>query len=184
MPVLANPKHEQFVQHLLSGLSATRAYINVYGDSRGAGQSAGRLLKNAEVCARLSELQNEVAVAVVQTQITQRNERVQVLQDFLDRGRRLIEARALQMREIPGGETGLLVEDWKGKDATTPVYRADTPLLSAMLATMRQAAEELGQRIVKTEETSSIDIIERLKNGRRRVAEMRARMAQKVTTGS
>ena len=32
--------------------------------------------------------------------------------------------------EVPGGETGLLVRDYKGKDADQPVYKVDTRLLA------------------------------------------------------
>jgi hypothetical protein len=44
MAVLENQKHEQFVQNLLKGLSATRSYELVYGEAKGAQQSAARLL--------------------------------------------------------------------------------------------------------------------------------------------
>src|ERR1017187_5622963 len=47
--------------------------------------------------------------------------------------------------EVPGGTTGLLVKDYKGKDADTLVYKVDTGLLAELRNHEKQAAEELGQ---------------------------------------
>jgi hypothetical protein len=168
MPVLTNPRHEQFAQGLLQGLSATRAYVLAGFSEKGASQSAARLLRNAEICSRVMELRAEVSAATIQLEITDRNARVKALQDTLDRCRRLIEARAADMPDVPGGSTGLLVRDYKGKDANQPVYKADTPLLAEMRATMKQAAEELGQWVEKSEENVTVNIVERLQAGRRR----------------
>jgi len=52
---------------------------------------------------------------------------------------------------IPGGNTGLLVRDYKGRNADQPVYKADTALMAELRAIMRQAAEELGQWVTKSE---------------------------------
>lgn len=168
MAVLSNPRHEQFVQGLLQGLSATRAYVQAGFSEKGAGQSAARLLKNADICSRLMEVRAEVSAATVQLEISDRNSRVQVLQDLLDRARRLIAARAEDLADIPGGETGLLVRDFKGKDADTPVYKADTALMAEIRATAKQAAEELGQWVEKREDTVTVNITERLQAGRKR----------------
>ena len=46
---------------------------------------------------------------------------------------------------VPGGTTGLLTKDYKGKQADTPVYKVDTALLAELRAHERQAAEELCQ---------------------------------------
>src|SRR5450631_3805988 len=84
---------------------------------------------------------------------TKRDARVQELQDLLDRARALIEARAIELKDIPGGETGLLCRDLKGRNADQPVYKADVPLIAEIRGIMRQAAEELGQWVEKREET-------------------------------
>lgn len=168
MPVLTNPRHEQFAQGLLQGLSATRAYVAAGFSEKGAGQSAARLLKNADICSRLIEIRAEVSAGTIALEISDRNNRIQVLQDLLDRSRRLIAARALDMPDVPGGETGLLCRDYKGKDANQPVYKADTALMSEVRATMKQAAEELGQWVEKSEESVTVNIIERLQAGRKR----------------
>src|SRR5438477_7947629 len=101
MAVLPNIRHEQFVQGLASRLNATHAYIKVYGESKGAQQSAARLLSNAVVCSRLVELQTAISAEFIQLEISNRNARIQALQEIWDRGRRLIDARA----EGPGGHS-------------------------------------------------------------------------------
>lgn len=46
-----------------------------------------------------------MSAGVIQLKIPKRDSRVQVLQDQLDRGRRLVDARAKNMADVPGGET-------------------------------------------------------------------------------
>jgi len=55
------------------------------------------------------------------------------------------------LADIPGGNTGLLVRDYKGRNADKPVYKADTALMAEMRATERQAAEEMGQWVERRE---------------------------------
>jgi len=104
-----------------------------------------RLTKNDKFYVRVRELQTTIAEGVTVREISSRDARVHALQDRWDRLRRLIEVRAAEMADVPGGETGLLVRDYKGKDAATPVYRVDTRLLAELRAHERQAAEELGR---------------------------------------
>ncbi len=59
MTPISNAKHEQFVQLIMAGETATRAYILSFGDAKGAAQSASRLLRQAEVAARLAELRGQ-----------------------------------------------------------------------------------------------------------------------------
>jgi len=56
MPELMNPKHEQFVQHVLLGLSPTEAYISAGYSRKSAHSSAFRLQHNATIMQRLQEL--------------------------------------------------------------------------------------------------------------------------------
>ena len=81
------------------------------------------------------------------------------------------------MADIPGGSTGLLVKDYKGRNADQPVYKADVALMAEMRATERQAAEELGQWVTKSEPSSLnvAEMTERLNAGRRRMREERER---------
>ena len=113
-------------------------------------------------------------------EISNRNARIQALQDRWDRARRLIDARARDLADIPGGNTGRLVRDYKGRNADVAVYKADTALMAEMRATERQAAEELGQWVTKSEPSNlNLDLmIERLNAGRRRArAEWERRQA-------
>ena len=87
--------------------------------------------------------------------------------------RRRPELRARDLADIAGGNTGLLVRDYKGRNADVAVYKADTALMAEMRATERQAAEELGQWVTKSEPSNlNLDLmIERLNAGRRRARE-------------
>jgi phage terminase small subunit len=63
MGALSNPRHERFAQELAKGKSATEAYSEAgYQESRA---SASRLLTNANVQARVAELQERAAANVV-----------------------------------------------------------------------------------------------------------------------
>ena len=55
---LPNAKHEHFAQLVSNGESATRAYVLAGYSEGGAPQSAGRLLKNAQVCERIAYLRS------------------------------------------------------------------------------------------------------------------------------
>ena len=170
MPVLPNIRHEQFAQALASGLNATNAYISAGYKKAGAAQNAARLIKVDKVCARVKELRTTIAAGVIQLEISSKNARVQALQDLFDRARQVIDARAKDktMAGVPGGATGLLVRDYKGKNAGAPVYRVDTALIAELRALMRQAAEELGQWVEKSENNtlSLKELAERLNAGR------------------
>ncbi len=57
-----NDRQERFCQNLVSGMSATQAYIGAGYSSNGAGQSADQLLKNPEIIARLESLRTAMQV--------------------------------------------------------------------------------------------------------------------------
>ena len=63
MPELKNPRHEAFVAECVKDGNGTRAYKAVYGDVKGAKQSARNLLELASVQERLVEIRTELAVA-------------------------------------------------------------------------------------------------------------------------
>ena len=62
---LRDGKHERFAQNLASGQSAAEAYRACGYRGKGASQSASRLLRRAEVAARVEELKTDVSRAVV-----------------------------------------------------------------------------------------------------------------------
>jgi hypothetical protein len=174
MAVLTNPRHEQFAQHLAKGLSAAAAYSQVYGEKDGARQCASRLLTNVDVANRVIELQKGIASGMIQAEISERNARVGILQELVDGARRLIHARGQEMAgEVGGADTGLLVKDYKGKDANQVVYKADVALMGRIESHLREASVQLGQRITKTETTTfdAVAMVKMLHEGRARARE-------------
>ena len=171
MAVLSNCKHEQFAQLVAKGVSASKAYVSVGYSHAGAAQGAARLLRNARVCSHVAEIRLALAEGVIQREITDRNARVGLLQDLVDRIRKVIAERGADMADVPGGSTGLLVRDLKGKDADTPVYKFDAALVEQMNATCKQVAIEVGQWSEKSAITATFDLAERLRAARRRKAE-------------
>jgi hypothetical protein len=138
-------------------------------------RSSSRLAKNDDIRERLIELQKGIASGVIAAEITERNARVVILQELVDGARRLIHARGQEMAAegIPGGDTGLLVKDYKGKDANQVVYKADVALMGRIESHLREASVQLGQRVPKSE-TSTFDAVEMVKilhEGRARARE-------------
>jgi hypothetical protein len=73
--------------------------------------------------------------------------------------RRVIDERAAwaDFADVPGGTTGLLVKDYKGKEADQLVYKVDTGLLGELRGHERQAAAELasGRRTTRSASPST-----------------------------
>jgi hypothetical protein len=174
MNVLSNIRHEHFAQGLARGLSATKAYIAAGYAKKGARQNASRLMAADAIRPRVKELQTAIAANTMVLEISNRNARVQVLQDLFDRLRNLIAARAKDetMADVPGGTTGLLLRN-QGKNADVPVHRADVAVVATLCALMRQAAQELGQWDTKSEKApfDQAEIVRRLNEGRARACE-------------
>jgi hypothetical protein len=90
--------------------------------------------------------------------IANRQNRVDALQDRWERMRAVIEARAEEHADVPGGKTGLLVRQIKSvgfgqNNQTVEEYAVDTALLKELRAHEQQAAQELGQWLDKHEHT-------------------------------
>jgi hypothetical protein len=110
------------------------------------------MLQIAPICSRIAELQEAISAEVIALEIGSRNARVLSLQKRWDRLRDalvlVLDERGADMAEVPGGASGLLCRDYKGKEADRLVTRID-PGVVAMVAELRahekQAAEELGQ---------------------------------------
>src|SRR6266481_976916 len=94
MPVLSNSKQEKFALAIAKGVNARKAYTSAGYSECGAKQSAARLLRNADVCSRVAELQSELSAGTIRLEISSRNARVQALQDRWERMRQVIEQRA------------------------------------------------------------------------------------------
>lgn len=164
MAVLDNSKHEHFAQLVAKGVSATKAYTSAGYSDKGAQPSGARLLLNAMVCNRIREIQETFSAGTIALEISSRNARVQALQERWDKMRQVITERAVHYAKggddesdaiVPGGETGLLVKDFKGKEADQPVYKVDTGLLAELRNHEKQAAEELGQWTEKRQLTDA-----------------------------
>ncbi len=90
--------------------------------------------------------------------IADKVERVRAQNDRWMRMKRVVQERAesLEMQDVAGGKTGLLVRQVKsigyGEDAQlVDEYAVDTGLLKAIAEVEKQAAQELGQLITKSE---------------------------------
>jgi len=199
MPVLAQPKHEQFAQSVAKGISATAAYSSAGYSKAGAAASASRLMTNANVSARIKELKTAAAANVVKVEIRKRSARVQVGQNIVDRLCRLREARALEYADHPGGATGMLVKECRGKNGRQEIWKFDASLVAQTNATLKQVAIELGQWSQKpksSDSRSSGELLEEIERRRaRREAATRAsgtvldntkheHFAQSVATGT
>jgi len=106
------------------------------------------------------DLKRILAARVIGAEIGIRNARVAKLQDRWDRLHRIILERAADpaMADIPGGTTGLILKDFKGKDANEPIYRVDVGLCQEMRFTEKQAAQELGQWSEGADESKSDEV--------------------------
>jgi hypothetical protein len=145
MPILAHTKHEQFARSVAKGISATGAYISAGYSKAGAAASASRLMTNASVSARIKELKTANVANLVKVEIRKRSARVQVGQNMVDRLCRLRDARALEYADHPGGATGMLVKEYRGKNGQQEIWKFDAALVSQINATLKQVAIEEGQ---------------------------------------
>lgn len=101
---------------------------------------------------RVRQIVEATAKALLKDGIRLRETRLTNLQARVDKMLALIEARGVEMKgEIAGGETGLLVRDYKGKDCDVPVFKFDAALVKELREHEKQAAIELGQWTEKRE---------------------------------
>lgn len=193
MAVLQKAKHEQFAQAIAAGQGSGQAYVSVYGASKGADQSACRLLKNAQISARIAELRSKVAEILLSDTILDQQTRLKAAENrwiLLNQAReaRAAEHRALaqlvrlvdvQLKVVPaeqfeewckanpvlalgvtntaygiaylasilppGGETGWILRDYRGKSADRVIFKEDTALAAEMRAIEESIARQLGQ---------------------------------------
>lgn len=159
MALLKKVKWEKFAQGMVRGESPAKAYVSAGYSPKGAAQSARNLLKNTAVSARILELRQIFDAGVMELEICERNQRIKALQNRWDLMRRIIDDRGKnpEFAEIPGGKTGLLMRDYKGKDANQPIYRVDTGLLAELRLHEKQAAQELGQWSEERDQGSAIE---------------------------
>jgi hypothetical protein len=90
-------------------------------------------LLNAVVCARVRGLQDALSADTIALEISSRNARVLTLQKRWDRLRAgldlILDQRAADMVDVPGGASGLLVRDSKRKEAAVSGRRENISIL-------------------------------------------------------
>src|ERR1700730_16301933 len=82
------------------------------------------------------------------------------VQNKLDHVRNLIETRAIEYADHLGGATGMLVKDYRGKNAEQEIWKFDAALEAQIKDTLKQAAIEEGQWTEKREAKGSIEMSE------------------------
>lgn len=114
MPVLTKIQHERFAQAVITPQARPdQCYVQVFGHCKGAAQSASRLLKNAKVSARISELRAEVAHNLLGGSIRDAQYRLDQLQKRHESLMQIVRERGLEyqgladLRAILNQETGL-----------------------------------------------------------------------------
>jgi hypothetical protein len=117
------------------------------GDQGGGGRAPGLLrdaaseLTNAKVRSRVRELQETLSASTIALEISSRNARVAALQTLGSAARRPrpdLDERGADMADLPGGASGLLCRDHKGKNADRLVTRI-YPGVVSLVAELRGA---------------------------------------------
>lgn len=182
MPALKSEKRELFAQGLSRGLTKAQAALNAGFSEKSCTVEGSRLAKHPDVVSRVGELFAKVAeakakvatdafesalvevsggklgravVTAVATAIRDRQYRITILQDVVDRIRMLVDERAAHGRALPedqkapGVETGLLVRKQKNvrrgkKIVVIDEWAFDGVVLSELRDTLKHAAVEVG----------------------------------------
>jgi Terminase small subunit len=123
---LRNPRQEQFARGIAAGVTPPEAYVSAGYSRNGASPSAGRLLRNALIRARVAELQQAVADSVVERCALSREWVLERLKQVVIRS--MIEedfqpAGANRALELLGRELGMFVDRtehtvWNGDPST------------------------------------------------------------------
>lgn len=106
-------------------------------------------LKHARTkfAATFTRFREEFESQAISEGLSRKAARLRQLEQVYDLHLELIQARGKEMAgEIAGGATGLMVRDYKGKDADTPVYKYDAALIREMRGMLDDIAREMGDR--------------------------------------
>jgi hypothetical protein len=91
-------------------------------------------MSNAVVCSGVRELQEALSATIIARDIKSRNARVAAIQKRWDRLRAglesILDQRGADMADVPGGTSGLLVRDCKGKGSRFGWFPVATPAWS------------------------------------------------------
>jgi hypothetical protein len=115
---------------------------------------------------RFLELRADFEKEALAEGLARKATRIREMSALLDRHCALIKARGEEMsNEIAGGETGLLVRDYKGKDADVAVYKYDSALIREMRGLFDDIAKELGERKTNVDLSGSGELILKVQYG-------------------
>jgi hypothetical protein len=176
VPVLKSEKQELFAQELSKGLSIVQAARNAGFTEKSAQTTGSHLAKDSAVIARVAELKSKVAeyqskaakvaleqaleqmptreAAFVLQAVRERQYRLSVIQDLVDRLRMVIDERAAAGRKdhqgVPGAGTGLLVRTLKSlregkKIKIHEFWELDGVTIQKLYDGLKQAAIEAGE---------------------------------------
>lgn len=99
MPVLVNPRWEQFAQLCASGKTPTESYISVGYREGNAAKSAARLSQKPLVCSRIEEICSAVSASRV--------EQVWLTRTFVLGGLKTVFDRAVELDKLSDANTSL-----------------------------------------------------------------------------
>lgn len=118
---------------------------------------------------RVQAIVAEYAKRALKHGIARRERRLGVLNDLHNKLLQVIDERAKSedMVAVPGGKTGIVTKTLKGIGKgedfqTVEEYRVDTASIAEIRDIQKQAAEELGQRIKRTESLDLNQLFERM----------------------
>lgn len=108
-----------------------------------------------------SNLREEFDREALSEGLARRAVRIRQLEELFDRHVTLIRARGAELAKdnVAGGSTGLLVRDYKGKDADRAVYKYDAALVREMRGLFDDIARELGERKTNVDLTGGGELI-------------------------
>jgi hypothetical protein len=117
-------------------------------------RTLGHWKKRPDFLDAITEHTQRVQAAMLRLDIAKRHKRVEKLNRLEEKLFTVIEARAVDMADIPGGETGVLVRQVKqiGSGPSAQIieeYPVDAGLIREIRALQDQAAGELGQKVDK-----------------------------------
>ncbi|MDE2105868.1 MAG: hypothetical protein KGL39_52080 [Patescibacteria group bacterium] len=130
-------------------------------------RTLGHWIAAPEFQARVAELVEAARVAVRAESIANKQIRVDRLNARAELLDRVIAERAADesMKSVPGASTGLLVRTYRIANGPTPIireeYAVDTATLAELRATEKQAAQELGEWVEKSDKQVSGEMLVR-----------------------
>jgi hypothetical protein len=118
---------------------------------------------------RVQEIADAYAQKALRHRIARKECRIAILGDLHDKMLRVIEERgaSADLAEVPGGKTGLVTKTLKGLGngdnfQVVEEYEVDTGTVREIRAVQQQVAEELGQRVERTETVDLNKLFERM----------------------